>query len=402
MFVAYQFFNNMVCQNKIFIIFQFFFFFFFRGSAGESEGQNTSLHKGEHKKQSEEQTLSGSDNTDSEEDEDKANKSAFEENKQHLQASRSQRRGCNHKRSSESEDINIFNVVDKIEDEKLPDTTDAEAAKVLMSLAGHKVHEDNNFTRTFPLSDTSKTAVEDIVSDSEQMKKLRNSAIAEHDYFITQPEGDESEETDSADDEAIRITQEIWIDHNYCLPSAQMNVKEPLLDSEQPSKAGKLSKEMEAKIDATIDEVISKVHKKAESKKQLTTAAASQSKKSKGNKRLVDVTNKSKVSRELANILMDVEPKPKITFTSRTIHEERQVFFDIYHHGVDDEDINYLKRTYDSLMQSEDPMFYWLNDILWVDHSHTCIPDPPKKRRRVEDNCRVHKTGELFYLFHIY
>ena len=62
---------------------------------------------------------------------------------------------------------------------------------------------------------------------------------------------------------------------------------------------------------------------------------------------------------------------------------------------MDTEDINLLKRTYDSLMQSDDPTFYWLNDILWVDHPNTHIPDPPKKRRRTDEITRAHKTGKL-------
>ena len=72
-----------------------------------------------------------------------------------------------------------------------------------------------------------------------------------------------------------------------------------------------------------------------------------------------------------------------------------QVFFDIYNKGIDEEDIRFLKRTYDDLMQSEDPLFYWLNDILWVDHPFTNIPDPPRKRRKVDDNYqnRTYKTG---------
>lgn len=46
-------------------------------------------------------------------------------------------------------------------------------------------------------------------------------------------------------------------------------------------------------------------------------------------------------------------------------------------------------------MQSEDPQFYWLNDILWVDHPYTNIPDPPRKRRKVDDyyQNRTHRTG---------
>lgn len=74
----------------------------------------------------------------------------------------------------------------------------------------------------------------------------------------------------------------------------------------------------------------------------------------------------------------------------------KQVFFDIYNRGIDEEDIAYLKRTYDEFMLSEDPMFYWLNDILWVDHPFTNIPDPPRKRRKVEDSYqnRPHRTGK--------
>ncbi|RUS91880.1 hypothetical protein EGW08_000282 [Elysia chlorotica] len=284
-----------------------------------------------------------------------------------------------------------------------PDSTDTEAAEMLMALAGVRPRVEDTPVKSSPSARRDSTTGDEAASDSEaDRSQYVNAAIAEHDYFSMPPssskyKGDDSDATDSADDDAVRITQEIWIDHNYCLPSAHIKTKEPSDPSSASTahvknkkiKGKKDRKEMDAKIDATIDEVISKAHvKKSEPKKKNITPPTKPAK-----PKLKDVTNK--VSRELANILMDVEPKPRVTFTPRSILEERQVFFDIYHHGMDEEDIGYLKRTYDALMQSDDPLFYWLNDILWVQHPHTRIPDPgpPRKRRRTEEPVRVHKSG---------
>ncbi|GFO09816.1 histone-lysine N-methyltransferase setd1b-like [Plakobranchus ocellatus] len=299
------------------------------------------------------------------------------------------------KAENEEEEVKI----EPLNGELLPDSTDTEAAEMLMALAGHRPRLEDSQVKSSPSARRDSTAGEEAVSDVEgECSKFVNSAIAEHDYFSipqcpSSQKREDSDATDSADDDAVRINEEIWIDHNYCLPSAHIKVKEPPDPSSNTTLpknrkvAKKNRKEMEAKIDATIDEVISKAHnKKADPKKKAPPSKPAKPK-------LKDVTNR--VSRELANILMDVEPKPRITFTPRSILEERQVFFDIYHHGMDEEDIGYLKRTYDALMQSDDPLFYWLNDILWVHHPHTRIPDPgpPRKRRRTEEPSRVHKSG---------
>ena len=61
--------------------------------------------------------------------------------------------------------------------------------------------------------------------------------------------------------------------------------------------------------------------------------------------------------------------------------------------GLDIEDINYLKRTYERMLnnnsQHDDK---YLNDTHWVDHSITEITDPPKKKRK-DDFSRTHLTG---------
>ncbi|KAL1500734.1 hypothetical protein ABEB36_006180 [Hypothenemus hampei] len=66
------------------------------------------------------------------------------------------------------------------------------------------------------------------------------------------------------------------------------------------------------------------------------------------------------------------------------------VLYEFLTKGIDKEDIDYIKRSYEELL-SDDVMGYWLNDTHWVDH---CVTDlyssPPKKRKRDE---RTHFTG---------
>lgn len=59
--------------------------------------------------------------------------------------------------------------------------------------------------------------------------------------------------------------------------------------------------------------------------------------------------------------------------------------------GIDQEDIDLLKRSYEAML-ADDNQSFWLNDTHWVDHPPTDIPTPPKKKRRVDD-LPLHKTG---------
>jgi len=61
--------------------------------------------------------------------------------------------------------------------------------------------------------------------------------------------------------------------------------------------------------------------------------------------------------------------------------------------GIDNEDIAYLKRSYDMMLLDNQPGLAWINDTHWVDHPATCTPDPPKKKRRMDDFSKVHKSG---------
>lgn len=59
--------------------------------------------------------------------------------------------------------------------------------------------------------------------------------------------------------------------------------------------------------------------------------------------------------------------------------------------GIDQEDIELLKRSYESML-ADDSQSYWLNDTHWVDHPPIDVPLPPRKKRRLDD-LPLHKTG---------
>lgn len=82
--------------------------------------------------------------------------------------------------------------------------------------------------------------------------------------------------------------------------------------------------------------------------------------------------------------------RPVPQFDKRNILEEMQILYEFLRSGIDGEDVNYLKRSYDMMLQ-DDTQGYWLNDTHWVDHTMTSIPNPKKKRK--DDAPRIHNTG---------
>lgn len=55
-------------------------------------------------------------------------------------------------------------------------------------------------------------------------------------------------------------------------------------------------------------------------------------------------------------------------FNRRDIVQEATVLFEFLTKGIDVEDLNYLKQSYDSLL-SNDTVHYWLNETHWVNHT---------------------------------
>ncbi|XP_060752052.1 histone-lysine N-methyltransferase SETD1B-A isoform X2 [Tachysurus vachellii] len=88
-----------------------------------------------------------------------------------------------------------------------------------------------------------------------------------------------------------------------------------------------------------------------------------------------------------------VRSPPRPRFLPRSEFEEMTILYDIWNEGIDEEDILYLKITYEKMLQ-QDNGHDWLNDTLWVPHPLTSsgsLPGGKKKRR--DDGMRDHVTG---------
>jgi len=123
-----------------------------------------------------------------------------------------------------------------------------------------------------------------------------------------------------------------------------------------------------------------------------------------GRKRqLSDVTNVSG-SRELSSILPPAAvPLPRPKFPPRDLKSEIMTLLEFIFAGVDAEDIVFLRRRYEQLLQYDSSSTDWLNDTHWVDHPTTFfnepLPRPPPRKRRkfdmLEDQSAQHVTGQL-------
>ena len=240
-----------------------------------------------------------------------------------------------------------------------------------------------------------------LTREEEERKKWeesRPSCLSDHDYYaMPRPEDDNDSVTTMSADEADDYLQFIQIDHNYCLQPTAEILEEMKRDRERSTA---LAEEIERQTLEQKKEIERQEKlEKEKLEKQLAEKPKKGRKRKVTNEALLDITNKEKkVHRELANLLEPVKPKEVVKFKSRTFEEERQAFFHIFNHGIDTEDVNYLKKCYETLLQTDDPMFYWLNDILWVDHTITNIQDPPPAKRRRKNELDIippkHATGK--------
>ncbi|XP_053617378.1 histone-lysine N-methyltransferase SETD1 isoform X2 [Plodia interpunctella] len=110
-------------------------------------------------------------------------------------------------------------------------------------------------------------------------------------------------------------------------------------------------------------------------------------------KKLAEIQNKLFESSSAA-------PAPahsRVVFKPRDIMSEMQVMYEFLTRGIDREDVEFLRRAYESLL-AEDAQGYWLNDTHWVEHPPTdvCYAPPRKKSKRhnhVYDDLQAHSSG---------
>ena len=119
-------------------------------------------------------------------------------------------------------------------------------------------------------------------------------------------------------------------------------------------------------------------------------------------RRLSDLTNVPG-SRELSSILPPAAiPPPRPRYQPRDLKSEIMTLLEFILAGVDAEDIMFLQRRYEQLLQFDSTATDWLNDTHWVDHPPTFfidpLPEPPPRKRRkfdkLEDRPGHHLTGQ--------
>lgn len=89
---------------------------------------------------------------------------------------------------------------------------------------------------------------------------------------------------------------------------------------------------------------------------------------------------------------------PVAKYYERDIRAEMEILYEFLTRGIDAEDIQYIKQSYELLL-SDDANSYWLNATHWVDHCTTersFLPPPAKKRKKDKESVsdiKQHSTG---------
>lgn len=89
---------------------------------------------------------------------------------------------------------------------------------------------------------------------------------------------------------------------------------------------------------------------------------------------------------------------PVARYNKRTSAEEYEILCRFITQGMDQEDVDYMRRAYSYLIQNDIPGTEILHQVHWVDHCATdrsFTPSPPKKRKRDNDlpEIKQHMTG---------
>lgn len=89
---------------------------------------------------------------------------------------------------------------------------------------------------------------------------------------------------------------------------------------------------------------------------------------------------------------------PIARYNKRSVNDQTEIVFRFVTHGIDQEDLEYMRRAYSYLIQNDIPGTELLHQVHWVDHCATDLTftqPPSKKRRRDNDyhEMKQHVTG---------
>jgi len=164
------------------------------------------------------------------------------------------------------------------------------------------------------------------------------------------------------------------MEHSYSLPPAQPELVESVI--RVPPASMKVKQPKMVKLIKSKD----KIHKVEKQKSKKYTKVHSSHEGEKENIRNDYIYDK----------LPKPVPEPTVTYKERDLMSEMGILYEFLTRGIDAEDVEYLRRSYEALL-ADDMQGYWLNDTHWVDHPPTDIPSPAKKRKR--DELRLHASG---------
>lgn len=195
---------------------------------------------------------------------------------------------------------------------------------------------------------------------------------------------DSAPELETLNPDLTKPVTSVDFDHSYALPS-QTSAVDSVIDAvaKGTAKKNKVRVVVETAVDHGYSRSPTKADKKIPLKKEESRTVrpiASEWRKAK-DKKLID-----DLSFDLSP-LRPITPQPQ--HRKRTVVEEMDILYDFLRVGIDEEDVQFMRRTYESMLQEESQ--YWLNDTHWVDHPATLIPSP--KKRKKTDDVRVHVTG---------
>lgn len=175
----------------------------------------------------------------------------------------------------------------------------------------------------------------------------------------------------------------VFMEHSYSLPPARPTAAAPVpapvpaaVPKPKPSKASK-HKEKE------------KIDKKRRVHKYSKLHEYQNHEREKENIRS-DARVENLMRKPMAPPAPPAPPSTEVRYKERDLMTEMAILYEFLTRGIDAEDVEYLRRSYEALL-ADDSQGYWLNDTHWVDHTITDIPTPAKRRKR--DDTRLHVTG---------
>ncbi|XP_012350033.1 histone-lysine N-methyltransferase SETD1 isoform X2 [Apis florea] len=172
---------------------------------------------------------------------------------------------------------------------------------------------------------------------------------------------------------------QVFMEHSYSLPPTQSEIAKSVLRTPSaPIKPVKLKSSKIVKLSKNKD----KTHKVEKRKYNKYT------------KMRIHQNHEGEKENIENEYIYEKYPKkveePIVTYKERDLMSEMAILYEFLTRGIDAEDVEYLRRSYEALL-ADDSQGYWLNDTHWVDHPPTDIPSPAKRRKR--DELRLHTSG---------